>query len=159
MPERVDDNDDGFELVLFAGLYGEFADCRLLVICSILLSGGAMLDVGVFGPPFMSRGSSFADEFGLLESISGDARLLFPGNLAGRGDAADTLCGVRCDGGPWERCDGVAGSVSCGPHDSGLTLWLGVDVERVMGVMGSSLSDDDEEDGIGGPPLTPFVGR
>lgn len=87
--------------MLFDGLYGELADCRLLVICSILLNGGAIFDVGVLGPPFMSSGSSFVDGL-LFESINGEDRLLFPGNLAGRGDAADTLCGVRWEGGPCE---------------------------------------------------------
>lgn len=53
-----------------------------------------MFDVGVLGPPFISSGSSLADGL-LFESINGDDKLLFPGILAGRGDAAETLCDVR----------------------------------------------------------------
>jgi hypothetical protein len=102
LPPRFDDKDGGFDPVLFDELYGELADCKLFVICNILLNGGAIFDVGVFGPPFISNGSSLADEL-LFESINGDDKLLLPVNLAGRGDAADTLCGVRCDGGPCER--------------------------------------------------------
>ncbi|CAF4861162.1 unnamed protein product, partial [Rotaria sp. Silwood2] len=44
----------------------------------------------------------------------GDDKLLFEVNLAGRGDAADTFCGVRCDDGPCcERCVGVVEPTSC----------------------------------------------
>ena len=153
---RFDDKDGGLDPVLFDGLYGELADCKLLVICSILLKGGAILDVGVLGPPFISNGSSFADELG-FESINGDDKLLFPGNLAGRGDAADTFCGVRCEGGPCERCVGVVEPIGCGPDDNGLPLLFGVEVERPEGVVGSSLHDDD--DGNGGPPPIPFDDR
>lgn len=86
---------------LFDGLYGEFADCRLLVIWIILFKGGAMFDVGVLGPPFISNGSSLDDEF-VFESINGDERLAFVVNFDGRGEAAETLCVPRCDGGPCE---------------------------------------------------------
>lgn len=157
MPIGFDDIDGGLEPLLFDGLYGELADCKLFVICNILLNGGAILDVGVLGPPFISNGSSLADEFA-LEIINGDAILLFPGNLAGCGDAADTLCGVRCDDGPCERCVGVVEPTGACPTDNGFAFGLGVDVERPEGVIGSSLHDEDD-DGTGGAPPTPFVGR
>lgn len=54
-----------------------------------------MLDVGVFGSPFRSSGSSFVEL--LFESINGDERLLLfrlEFCLDERGDAAGTLCGV-----------------------------------------------------------------
>ena len=108
------------------------------------------MDVGVLGPPFISSGSSFVDKL-LFESINGDDKLLFPGNLTGRGDAAGTLCGVRCEGGPCKRCVGVVEPIGCGPDDSGFALLFGVEVERVEGVRGSSLQED-EDDGNGGPP-------
>jgi hypothetical protein len=95
LPEIFDD----FDPILFDGLYGELADCKLFVICNILLRGGAIFDVGVFGPPFISNGSSFVDEL-LFDNINGDDKLLLPGILVERGDTADTLWGVRCDDDP-----------------------------------------------------------
>ena len=41
---------------------------------------------------------------------------------------------------------------------SGFAFGFGVDVERPEGVIGSSLHDEDD-DGTGGAPPTPFVGR
>ena len=128
-----------------------------MVICNILLNGGAIFDVGVLGPPFISSGSSFVDKL-LFDNINGDDKLLFPGNLPGRGDAADTLCGVRCDGGPCERCVGVVEPIGCCPDDNEFTLLFGVEVEHVEGVIGSSLHED-EDDGNGRPPPIPFDGR
>jgi hypothetical protein len=161
LPLWFDDKDGGLGALLFDELfdelYGELADCKLFVICSILLNGGAIFDVGVLGPPFISNGSSLANEL-LFESINGDDKLLFPVNLAGRGDAADTLCGVRCEDGPCERWVGVVEPTGCCPDDNGFILLFGVEVERVNGVIGSSLHDDDD-DGSGGPPLIPFGGR
>jgi hypothetical protein len=92
-----DDKEGGFGPLLFDvlldGLYGELADCKLFVIWSMLLNGGAIFEVGVFGPPFKSSGSSLAVELLLLfESINGDDKLLFAAViLAGRGEAAETL--------------------------------------------------------------------
>ena len=59
-----------------------------------------MLDEGVFGSPFISKGSSLV-EFA-FESINGDERLLMLDILDARGDAADTFCEDKCDGGPCE---------------------------------------------------------
>lgn len=39
------------------------------------------------------------------------------------------------------------------PHDNGLELLLGVDVDRTDGVIGSSLQDDDDDDDEGKGPL------
>ena len=47
-----------------------------------------MFDVGVFGSPFISNGSS------LVELVNGEDRLLFSVNFDERGDAAGTLWGV-----------------------------------------------------------------
>lgn len=114
--------------------------CRLLVICSILLNGGAILDMGVFGSLLVSRGSSFV-EF-IFDIINGDDRLAFPVSFDERGEAAGTLCGV-------------VGPPGCCPADRGFRLLFGVEVERCDGVIGSSLQDEEE----GGPPLIPLPGR
>lgn len=51
------------------------------------------------------------------------------------------------------------GSECCCPDERRLLLLLfGVEVERVDGVIGSSLHDEDE-DGIGGPALFPLPDR
>ena len=85
--------------LLFEGLYGELDDCKLFVICNILLKGGAILEPGVFGSPLMSNGSSLVGL--LVDIISGDGKFgLFAFIFDERGDAAGTLCDVRWDGGP-----------------------------------------------------------
>lgn len=59
----------------------------------MLLNGGAMLDVGVFGSLLMSSGSSLVAL--LLAIINGDETLLLAfTSFDERGDAAGTLCGV-----------------------------------------------------------------
>ena len=44
---------------------------------------------------------------------------------------------------------GVVEPAGTFPVDNGLTMLFGVDVERVEGVMGSSLQDEDEDDDDG----------
>lgn len=89
MPPIDDDAfNELFDAMAFDALYGEPADCKLFVICSILLNGGAIFDVGVRGPPFMSNPSSFPDVL-VFEAIDGDAKLLSPVNFDERGDTAE----------------------------------------------------------------------
>ncbi len=116
-------------------------DCRLFVICSILLNGGAIFDVGVFGSPFISNGSSFVEL--LFDIINGDDKFVLVVNFDERGDAPGTLCGV------------VEPAGGCCPEDNAFELLFGVEVERCEGVIGSSLHEEDDD----GPPLIPLPGR
>lgn len=120
-----------------------------------------MFEVGVRGPPFISNGSSFDAEFG-FPSINGEAKLLLVFNFDDRGDGTEAFWEPRWDGGPWEWWVGVVEPAGGLPVDNGLAILFGVEVDRVDGVMGSSLQDDDEEedDGNGWPAvLVPLFAR